>query len=121
MTLSELATLEKFSPDFPLPDLNNSLYFATHVVKEEGRVVAGAFIKLTSELILITNPELRSLERARLFDHMMQKALAELRKQGLDDAHVFVMGKDPEKTAKVLIKHYGFVSTTGIPLYKGDI
>lgn len=122
MTLADLVVIEKFCPDFPLPDINNNLYFATDVVRNSsGQIVAGAFIKLTSELILIADPSLSRITRARLFNGLVNQAMTTLKTHGLDDTHVFILGPESAKTAAVLVKHHDFVPATGIPLYKGNI
>jgi hypothetical protein len=92
--------------DFPEPDISNPLYIAKKTIVENGQVIGGCLLKLTSEGILILDPKLPDITKARAIKEVI-KGLDEVNK--LDDCHVFVK----DQRFKKLLERLGFMDCKG--------
>lgn len=91
--------------DFPLPDLKNPTYAVQVPLYEEGELRGAALLKVTSEAILILNPNLSDLQKARLIFSAFDSLIEGLKSLGLDDAHLFT---NNEHFGEILKKHFSF-------------
>ncbi len=88
-----------------MPDLHNPTYAVQIPLSLNGEVQGAALLKVTSEAILILNPELSDLQKARLILESFDSLLSGLRKLGLDDAHLFTNNKE---FGEILKRHFDF-------------
>ena len=79
---------------------------AHRVVTEGEAVIAYGVLHNFTEGVQITDPSLSVFKRAKAMDLLLESAIIETRKRGLEQLHAFV--KD-QKWAASLEKHYGFV------------
>lgn len=111
---SELPKLKEWST-FPFPNLDSGLYCSQRAIyNDQGKLIGGAFLKLTSEAMLILDPNAKGFERAKGIKEIFTLVPIEMDKFGLDQVHVFVLSHD--SLAQVLREHYNFQNATGIPL-----
>lgn len=117
--MTDVELVKEFPRDFPFPDLESLLYFSRkEVVDENGRVIAAAFLRLTSEAILIQAPELPRAARAKILKALVVEMDKDLKAFGLDDVHVFISEPEVEKTVTYYTKRLGFVKVSGVPLMR---
>jgi len=117
--LRDLVMLEKLHDDkFPLPKLNKYSYPSQKVIEIDGKIIGFAYLHLTSEVSLILDQSLNCITRAKAIKEFFGQLNQELQNNALEDTHVFVLPENDEKYAKFLIKNFGFVKATGIPLYR---
>ena len=76
------------------------------IVVDGEAVIAYGVLHSFTEGVQITDPSLSAFKRAKAMDMLLEFALVETQKRGLEQLHAFV--KDP-KWAASLEKHYGFV------------
>jgi hypothetical protein len=110
--------IKEFPRDFPFPDLESLLYFSRKEVLMNGRVVAAAFMRLTSEAILIQAPDLPRASRAKVLMALTGEMDRELERFGLDDVHVFISEPEVAKTVTFYTKRLGFIKVSGVPLMR---
>lgn len=116
MTDEEL--IREFPRDFPFPDLESLLYVSRKEVVVDGKVVAAAFLKITSEAILIQAPDLPRATRARVLTALTDVLDEELETFGLDEVHVFISKPEVDKTVSYYTKRLGFIKVSGVPLMR---
>lgn len=117
LIFADLPELEKFPRDFPLPDISSGLYCTQKALIHRGKLVGAAMLKLTSEAILILDPKENEITKASLISEAFGELLKDgSEKFGLDQCHVFVVPESDGKYAEFLMKHFGFVRASGIPL-----
>lgn len=117
ISLRDLIELEKFGINH-LPDINNDLYFVQKsIVNDSGVVLGAALAHLTSEVTLILRPDLPKLLKARALSEVFTTMAHEISSKGLEDVHVFVEPDTDEHYADILVKHFGFVRASGLPMY----
>lgn len=114
LSLNDLRRLEK-EAKFPMPNLVNKLYCIKKSVEINGELAAIFWVKLTSELSLITNPDISTLKKALAIKRIEEFVHPELKKRGIDDMHLFIEN-DPQYS-NFLIKNFGFVLVPGQALY----
>lgn len=108
---------------FPFHDLSSPLYCIKKAIISDERLIGAALVRLTSETSLIIDKDVSKLTRAKELRNVFNFMHEFLAKFGLNDTHVFVSPENDEKYAEFLMKNFGFVKATGIPLYvqyKGD-
>lgn len=105
LNLNDLRILER-EAKFPLPKLEDGTYILKKSIEEDGELIGSFWTKLTSEISLIISPEAGKLKAARAICEIESFLLEELRRLGINDAHVFI--KDSEYFSKFLIKHFLF-------------
>ena len=76
------------------------------IIVDGEAVIAYGIIHSFTEGVQITDPSLSAFKRAKAMDMLLEFAIIETQKRGLEQLHAFV--KD-EKWAASLEKHYGFV------------
>lgn len=114
----DLNKLEQWCPkEYPPPDLSSGLYCSQlALLGNRGNLEGFALLKLICEAVLIIDPSVSNLEKARLvknsFDGLTKEALENY---GLDQVQ-FVLREDQVHYAKILKKHFGFKDQPGIPL-----
>ena len=117
--LKDLIVLEKIhagSCSFPMPNLNDDIYFVKKAIDIKGNLRGAAIVRLTSEVSLILDRTLTKLERARAIEEVFTELKDRLTSIGLKDTHLFIIPED-EDFASFMQKHFEFVKATGIPLY----
>ena len=102
-------TLKIHDGSFPFPDLSNPLYVSKKTVIDNGSIVAVGLARLTTEGILFTNPDMPLVSRARASKAVMDSLREDLRKQGIDECHVFVKDSKVQK----FMEHFGFTLCKG--------
>lgn len=110
--------IREFPRDFPFPDLESLLYVSRKEVLVDGKIVAAAFLKITSEAILIQAPELPRATRAKALSALTKTLDAELEQFGLDEVHVFISKPEVDKTVSYYTKRLGFIKVSGVPLMR---
>ena len=118
LELKDLITVEsihKEVSEFPLPNVNSSMYPVQKVIEVEGKIVGSAFVQITTEISLSLIEELDRITKAKI--NLFSTLLHELSSLGFEDTHVFVLPKSDSQYAEFLIKHFEFVRAQGIPLY----
>jgi len=104
---------------FPFPDFGNPTYVRSSLVRDAaGKLLAAGILKVTTETILIVNPEASRLQKAALCKQLFETLREELFGLGLDDTHLFLL-KDEEHFSKLLKKHFNFQEATGKAMYYG--
>jgi hypothetical protein len=98
---------------FPFPDLSNKLYIFQKTAIEEGRIVAVGLVRLTTEGILITNKDVRSITRARAAREVIESLKKDCQLRNLDECHAFVKS---DATVQFLLKLGFKMSKGGIPM-----
>lgn len=105
LNLHDLRILED-SALFPLPNLTNPLYVVKQSVVSDDKLIASFWVKITSEVSIVFGSEASSLSRARALLEVYHFLLDEMKRQGLDDTHLFV--KNPGDFGNILVKHLKF-------------
>lgn len=118
LKFADLDKIYEWCPkEYPFPDLASGLYCCQKALVIGQRLSGTALLKLTCEAVLIIDPSLGKLERARLISEAFQELKNEaIEKYGLDQVHVFILPENDEHYAEILKKHFGFQEATGIPL-----
>ena len=118
LEVQDLMSIEKLHQgNFPLPEVNDPSYIIQKTLITDSKVVGACFARLTSELILILDPNLSKFSRARLYREVAGDMMCELFKRNIKTTHAFVTPETDWKSAKILEDHLGFVHATGIPMY----
>lgn len=109
----ELAELHAKGANFPLPDLNNLLYCQRLAVQDlNGKIIAIALVRLTSEAMIVVDPESPRTERARAISLLNGCLQMRLLRMGMDECHVFVDNPQIEG----VLRRLGFISCSGKPM-----
>jgi hypothetical protein len=93
--------LEAISIDFPFPDIENPLYMAAKVIEDDGKVIGAAFIRLTSEAILVMDETTPKRTRVEGVEGCFNALQQEIKALGMDECHAFVRAPN---IAKLLTK-----------------
>lgn len=102
---------------FPMPDFSSPLYVIQRPIYDESMNLLGSYLlHLTSEVSLILDKDLGTLEKARIVKDIVPEINKDCKLFGIDDTHVFV-NNDP-KFAEFLVNHAGFKIATGTALYR---
>jgi len=99
---------------FPVPDVESKLYFARGVVVSGDKIVGFGLARVTSEFILLLNPDESKRLRVQALEMLTRVGVRSAVKVGIDEAHAFV---SDSVFADILKKKFGFVDCEGIPLY----
>ena len=75
---------------FPLPNLNDPLYFTKKLAINNGQIVAAGFGRLTCEAIVIVDEKQPLISRVNAIKELMDLQLNEAKNLGLSDCHAFV-------------------------------
>lgn len=114
--IEDVPKLEEWAK-FPLPEPRECPTQRAIIV--DGKFVGAAFLKLTTEVSLITDPDLNSHTKAKIVYELYEMFFCELKRLGISDTHVFI--DNDENHVNALKKHFGFVDATGKALYwRGD-
>lgn len=114
LELRDLRLLEK-EARFPMPNLNNKLYYIKKTIEEDNNPVASFWVKVTSELSLILKNELSPTKKAKIMLELDKFLKGKLTKDGMDDIHLFI---EDEIFSHFLVKNFGFVQVPGQSLYR---
>lgn len=87
---------------FPLPKIEDKIYFTKKTVIENGEVIAIGLLKLTCEAIIITDQSKSMISRIRAIFSLFEPLNQEAKKFGLEDCHLYVKQKVIEKIARRL-------------------
>lgn len=102
---------------YEFPNLSNGLFCSQKaLIDRKGRLVGGALLKLTSEAMIILDPDISPLIRANAIQEAFSEISSELDRYGLEDVQVNVIPENDEKYAEFLIKNFNFEKGQGIPL-----
>lgn len=101
---------------FPFPDLSSPLYCIQKGIEIQGELVGASFVHLTCEVGLILDPKLCRIKKARAIHEVFSSLHDEIKRFGLEDAHIFVVPESNEEFANLLVKNYKFARTPGITL-----
>lgn len=99
--------------DFKLSDIKHCI--VDRIVYEGTEIVAYGIVKRMAEAILLVNPAISKLTRAKAMRELMIVAEAYSKKSDCQQLHCFV--KD-DKLAKLLEKQFGFKLTSDLVLCK---
>jgi len=111
-SISDLKVLESFhNGTFYLPDMGSSE--VTHVeISDDCR--SAAFVKLTSEVILLQDPSLSRISKAkRILEHFNSVKV----NLPTSDTHVFICAGG-DQFASILERHMQFERTEGISMWR---
>lgn len=114
----DLEKIQDWCPkEYPFPDLTSGLYCSQKaLLAPDGKLEGAALLKLTCEAVLIIDPSLGNLEKARLVKESFKSLSVEAGESyGLDQVQ-FVLRPGDEHYGKILRKHFGFRDQPGIPL-----
>jgi hypothetical protein len=118
LELKDLLKIEKLHHnDFPLPDINDNSYIIQKTLLNDKEIIGACFARLTSELVLILDPNLSSYQRAKAWKEVAGTMIQELIKKGIRSTHVFVTPESDNKYVHLLEQKLGFTRATGIPMY----
>src|SRR6266853_766789 len=108
LKFADLDKIYEWCPkEYPFPDLASGLYCSQKALVIGERLVGSAMLKLTCEAVLIIDPNISRLERARLIGEAFKELKSEaITKYGLDQVHVFVLPENDEHYAGILKKHF---------------
>lgn len=95
--------------EFPFPDLQNPLYISKKVAIGNGKVIGAGFVRLTGEGILILDRDQPTITRARAGAEIIEALKDTVKKNGLDECHVFVHDMNVRK----YLQHLGFNNCKG--------
>ena len=103
------------SGNFAFPDLSNPLYALQRVVRDEnGKVVLGAFVKLTSEGIFIIDKDASPITLVKAMK-LANDNITDAWTIGLEDCHVFAVNDDHFIN---LLRELGWTDCTGHPMIR---
>lgn len=106
---------EQFS-DFPLPNFETSPYVLRTVSESNGRIIAAAALRRTSEAVLIMDLEAPRTERVRAIEGLLERGIFGANQAGIDEIHVFLTGEIIHSFERLLQQKFGFVPAKGVPL-----
>jgi hypothetical protein len=96
---------------YPFPDLSNPLYVVQDLIKDEnGEIVMAGIIRLTSEVILVTNKSANINKRIAALGIIAKELTRMLKELGIEDCHIFAE-EDPNFI--MFLKKLGFIDCTG--------
>lgn len=113
--IKELYEIHQKHYNFAFPDLSSPLYAIQEVITEKDKIVLAGIVKLTSEVIFITNkdiPNLTIMKGIKLANEQMFKDATNL---GLEDFHVFAENDDNFIN---ILRKLGFLDCTGYPMVR---
>lgn len=112
---ADLAIINKLNllQDFKLRDLNNIII--DRIVREDNKTIAYGIVKKMAEAIILVNPNVSLVSRAKALRELMKYAEFGARSQNCQQLHCFVKN---ERLAKALEKHFNFVRSEDIVLVK---
>lgn len=113
VTIRDIVRLEK-NATFPVEHINRPKVLQK-TYEEEGKLIASAFVTVTTETAIIFSSDASSLERARAVKDLFITILKDLKERGIQDNHMFI--EDPE-FASLIEKHLKFERATGIAMVK---
>lgn len=91
LMVKDIPIIEGFKRDFEFPNLHSPLYILKETaINDDCKVVGAAFVKITSEGILILNQECSEYERAKAGLELIRSLKEEAIKKGLEDCHIWV-------------------------------
>lgn len=99
--------------DFKLDNIGNCI--VDRIVYDDNEVIAYGIVKRTAEAILLVNPEIPTITRAKAMRELMLIAQAETYESGIKQLHCFVKNS---QLAESLEKQFGFIRTKDIVLVK---
>lgn len=116
---SDRGELERLSKhwDFPVPDVENKLYFSKGVVVSGDKIIGFGFARVTSEFILLLNPNETKRSQVKALELLLRAGVMSTVKVGIDEAHVFITPSCPSGYVGILKSKFGFVDCEGTPLY----
>lgn len=118
LNLHDIVGIEKVcAPSYGLPDLSNRLNFVNKAILLDDKVVGSAIAHLTSEVSLILDPAISTMNKARILKEVFKVMLSEIKASGVEDTHVFIIPETDEEYEEFLKKHFKFVRATGRPMY----
>src|SRR5580704_1771789 len=88
LTEEELSLLHDNS--FPIPNINNPLYFSKKLIIDNGELIAAGLVKLTCEGVLVINEKAPLRSRVNGIKALIEEQSKDAKKIGLDDCHVFI-------------------------------
>jgi hypothetical protein len=103
LEISDIPTVASFDRDFEFPDLQSKLYMIKKVALHENKIIAAAFLRITSEGILVADHDCSEYERTKAILQLVTNIKIEAVQKGLSDCHIFV-AKDNEKFRKFATK-----------------
>lgn len=110
--LDNIEELNKLQ-DFKLKDINHCI--VDRIIYDGTEVIAYGIVKRMAEAILLVNPKISLITRAKAMRELMKIAEAYSAKEDCQQLHCFV--KD-EKLARSLEKQFGFKLTSDLVLSK---
>src|SRR5690349_11935805 len=96
---------------FPPRNLNDPLYISKRIIDIDGEVVAAGLLRLTSEAILMLNPESAKRYKVTALKELINLCKIDCQKFNIDEVHAFLTG-DADNFSRVL-KKLGFEDATG--------
>lgn len=104
---------------FPFPNLESPLYCIQKVIKDKNGTIIGSYLlHITAEISLILDDKVNDFTKARIVLDLRNQIYEDCNKMGIEDVHVFVIPENDKMYAELLKKNLGFITPTGIPLYR---
>lgn len=107
---------ERFAK-FPLPNLVDKQYFCRKACEVDGKLVGFGLLRYTSEAIIVLDESLQRRVRVIAVEDLLRAGIFECQRHGVDEIHAFLTGDFSESFARILKEKFGFVDSTGIPLF----
>lgn len=115
LQIGDLKELDAFPRDFLLPNLNSRLVIAQRACEIDQRLAGVGLLKLTSEAMIILNPDLDTQGRAVVSKSLITQLIFDGEKGGLDDCHVFL--RPENKKMAQFLKKFKFIEVEDKTMY----